>query len=382
MRCRRSPDPPPPMRWAATFSSAFLDGRTDWRPGSLFLDRPAFCFLRNGDDKIEEGRHLRTGERIQSGTEMVLLDCVVRVGGRVFPERRRLTLAPGDLSRAVGSPSSGSRFRILANEQTDEDEAGQFEETSVPVQSVNAVLSCEDHDGSGDTWSTVARRKKSKAEIVQEFWEDVGFPAKESRVWERRDSESPSSSSGQIHSGSFLADQFSDDYRSQQRGVDAKPAATAKSARRGVPIRPWKGPLPRPRSLQPVALAVFWPEPPVATNAASADRTAAASVDETAAAACSNQALNMDRPIDQAKSAGCINHVDAGTGSIALAEAGGPQVRATPRLGLTLRRTDLLQGSRRPSTRSPSLSRTSSLAAPLRSYAAVLRQPSPAIMAS
>lgn len=205
----RSPNPPPPLRWAVTFSSAFLDGRTDWRPNSFFLDWPDFCFLWNSDGKIEEGRHLHAGERIQSGTEMVLLDCVMRVGGRVFLDRQWLTLAPGDLSRAVGSPSSGSRFDVLANVRTDEDEAGQIMETSVPVQSVNAVLSCKDHDGGGGPSSTVARQKKSKEEIMQEFWVDVGFPTKVPRVWERRDSESPSSSIGQSGSGSFLADQSS-----------------------------------------------------------------------------------------------------------------------------------------------------------------------------
>ena len=121
---RRSPEAPPPLQWPASFSSAFLDGRSDWRPGSLFLDRPHnFFFLRNVDGKIEEGRLLRSGEWISLGIEMVLVDCVVRVGHRVFPKQRRLTLAPGELS--IASPGSGSRLEMLAvNEDAVQGAAG------------------------------------------------------------------------------------------------------------------------------------------------------------------------------------------------------------------------------------------------------------------
>lgn len=196
----RPPEAPPPLRWSASFSSASLNGRSDWRPGSLFLDRPHnFFFLRNSDGKIEEGRLLRDGEWISPGIEMVLVDCVVRVGHRVFPNQRRLTLAPGALSSASLSPGSGSRFEMLA---VDEDVV-QPGEGSVAVQAANETLAGEENaDGEG-TWSMVQpRRKKTKEELVQEFWVDVGFPTPASHVWERRGSSSPAASHDKVSGSS------------------------------------------------------------------------------------------------------------------------------------------------------------------------------------
>lgn len=128
---------------------------------------------------------------------MVLLDCVVRVGTRVFPDRRRLTLAPGDLSPATASSGFGSRFNVLAEPQVGEDGkeapavAASSGEEHVAVKAASMILSDEGLADGGAVWSTVSRRRKTKEELVQEFWEDVGFPTPASRVWERPGSSSP-----------------------------------------------------------------------------------------------------------------------------------------------------------------------------------------------
>ncbi|KAE8813702.1 hypothetical protein D1007_09207 [Hordeum vulgare] len=141
----RPSDPSPTLRWAASFSNTGLDGSPEWHDGSLYLDRPGICFLRDGDGKIVEGRHLRSNERIQRGSDMVLLDCVVHVGVRVYPDRPRLTLAPGALSSGARSPSislspssSGSRFQTLAD--TDEEADENSNEGRLANEMVNTVL--------------------------------------------------------------------------------------------------------------------------------------------------------------------------------------------------------------------------------------------------
>lgn len=226
----------PPLRCAATFSTVFLDGNPEWRVGSLFLDRPDFCFLRNSDGKIEEGRHLR------------LLDCVVRIGPRVFPDRRRLTLAPGDLSPAMGSPRSGSRFHVLADDAVEDgspEVTKLSEEEHVAVQAASLVMSGDAQADGGGAWS-VFHRRKSKEELVQEFWEDVGFPTRKLHVWELRASSSLASTSSQVRSRSISPNSSSSQSRTSPGGVDdgATPVA-ARQIRWGVSIRPWKGPVPR-----------------------------------------------------------------------------------------------------------------------------------------
>ena len=262
----KPPETAPPLQWAATFSTAFLDGRLEWRVGSLYLDRPDLCFLRNSDGKIEEGRRLRDGERISSGNEMVLLDCVVRVGARVLPGRRRLTLAPGGLSPTMAASSSGSRSGVLAEPQVGEDGeeasavAASSGEEHVAVKAASMILLAESPADGGAAWSTVSRRRKTKEELVQEFWEDVGFPTPASRVWERPGSSSLTLISGQVRDSSISTNELPSQCRTPPVGVDVdKPPAAARHIRRGVLIRPWKGPLPRPRPMQPVALAAFMP---------------------------------------------------------------------------------------------------------------------------
>lgn len=112
---------------------------------------------------------------------------------------------------------------------------------------------------------------------MQEFWEDVAFPTPASRVWERRGSESPESSPDQVSARS-VSTNLSSSGRSHQQveGVAGRSLLGSRPAARGVLIRPWKGPLPRPRPVQPVALASFWPETtkstPAAAVASDADR--------------------------------------------------------------------------------------------------------------
>jgi hypothetical protein len=115
---------------------------------------------------------------------MVVMDCVVRIGACLYPDQRRLTLAPGDLSPVSTSPSSGSRFEALAVEW--EEAAKVIDADRVATQVVDAVLSGDWCDDDGGQWSIVkSRRRKTKEEIVQEFWADVRFPRPASRVWER-----------------------------------------------------------------------------------------------------------------------------------------------------------------------------------------------------
>lgn len=174
-----SPEPPPLLPWAASFSSTLLDGRTEWRPGSLSLDRPSqTVMLLTSDGEIEEGRRLREGEQIQNGSEMVIMDCLVRVGAHFFPDRLRLTVAPGSLSPASRSPGSGLRFNALADSMSVFDEETPIDvhresmddgdrDGRVAAQVAAAVLD-EDEQGA-EPWITVnPRRKKSDEEVLQE----------------------------------------------------------------------------------------------------------------------------------------------------------------------------------------------------------------------
>ncbi|KAE8786333.1 hypothetical protein D1007_39840 [Hordeum vulgare] len=211
----------------------FLDGRLEWHIGSLFLDRPDFCFLWNSDGKIEEGRHLRDRERISSGNEMVLFDCVVRAGARVFPDRRPLTLASGDLSTTMAAFSYGSRFNVLGEPQVGEDgENDSAVATSsgkkhVAMKAASMIPSNET-DG-GVAWSIVSRRKKKKEELVQEFWKDVGFPTPASHVWECSGSSSLTPISDQVRDSSISTNELASQCRTTPVGVDVdKPPAASR----------------------------------------------------------------------------------------------------------------------------------------------------------
>lgn len=289
------PEPPPHLRWSASFSSAFIDGRSGRHPGAIVLHSPSgWTTLRDDTDDSLAGRYLREGERILTGVEMVIDDYVVAVGLRASPpRRRRLTLAPGDLIDLTAVPEpSGSCLGCLASAH-DADEVQSDGEAAVEplaadqvkadavlaggdgdeaaVRAANMVLAEASGDDGGGAWATVSRRKKSREELVQEFWNDVGFPTPASRIWERRGSASPESPSGQVRMDSFSTNPLSSDRRSPGDVVPSKalPAAVRQTGR-GVHIHPWKGPLPRPRLVQPVALADFLPEHPPSSAATGA----------------------------------------------------------------------------------------------------------------
>ncbi|KAM3329058.1 hypothetical protein ACQJBY_026241 [Aegilops geniculata] len=288
---------------------------------------------------------------------MVLLDCLIRVGHRVFPARRRLTLAPGAIDPGSGSaaksPAAGSRFEPLAmDEVTDLPEA-----EGVAVQAANMVLSQADHDEEGGPWTSVSRRKKSKEELVQEFWNDVGFPTPASRVWERRGSASPETSASQECLGSSQEPSA----RPDGAPKSPNPSPATPRQRRGVCIKPWRGPLPRPRITPPVALAAFMPD---------------------ALADPSSSAEQSQGTVTLAATHACNDHASGQTTlrPMGLLHAEGPSKGQAARLGRTIRRADvfLRQTHLRPNTASVcAYSRT----APPTSYAAALRRPSPHLMA-
>src|SRR3954466_8206437 len=108
-------DPLPALRWEADFFDTRNSGSPVWDKGSLFLDRPGLCFLRNSGSQIVEGRHLRDGEWIREGSEMLLLDRIVHVGAKVVLVTQQQQAIEGnyiDLTSVDSAPdqASGSRF--------------------------------------------------------------------------------------------------------------------------------------------------------------------------------------------------------------------------------------------------------------------------------
>lgn len=128
----------------------------------------------------------------------------------------------------------------------------------------------------------------------------MGYPTPESRVWEK----GSGSASGKSPS------------------TDTSPPPAPVQQRRGVCIRPWKGPLPRPRVTPPVALAAFLPKPPSTSSAA-----APTSVPSQPAAAALSQATCMER--------NSIQNTDC---SLSM-HAGGPGAMGVPKKALRLGRT-------------------------------------------
>jgi hypothetical protein len=100
--------------------------------------------------------------------------------------RRRLTLAPyRDGSQAIGP--SGSRFSPLGSEGSGSGSDGE----AIPFMVAQQVLDGEEEEG----WTSVSRRKKkSEAETVADFWNEIGYLTSALRFWEI--SRRPSSTSG------------------------------------------------------------------------------------------------------------------------------------------------------------------------------------------
>lgn len=120
------------------------------------------------------------------------------------------------------------------------------------MEYVAAILEpeAESEDGS---WTLVRNRKKTDEQLAQEFWEDIGYPTAASHAKLRR-AGSTAETSAEAGGGTTLTSS------SVVLSPSEPPAAVTKSKQCGVKIRPWRGPLPRPRVTPPVALAAFVPE--------------------------------------------------------------------------------------------------------------------------
>uniref|UniRef100_A0ACD5WF51 Uncharacterized protein n=1 Tax=Avena sativa TaxID=4498 RepID=A0ACD5WF51_AVESA len=154
--------------------------------------------------------------------------------------RRRKTLAPGDLSpppcSSTPGTAAGSRFLCLGS-----DSEGDAEER---LAAWKALVALDDDTGELG-WTTVSRRRRrTDAEIRQEFWEDMGFPTPASRFWEKESPELGGRRSSASPSGS-----------SARRRSSSSPMGLAIS--RGPKIMPWRGPLPARRSSAPPILGMY-----------------------------------------------------------------------------------------------------------------------------
>lgn len=145
----------------------------------------------------------------------------------------------------------------------------------------------------------------------------------------------------------------------------SRPTPAPAGPRRRVCIRPWKGPLPRPRITPPVALAAFMP-----TSAAGPSSSVAPGQSEETAA---QSTVGVD-PEETQKTLTSGSRLQAPGPDVGIA-------KQTLRLGLTLRRADLFRYRRSicPSTSSGNLG-SSSHEPPPSSYAQALRRkPSPSM---
>lgn len=122
------------------------------------------------------------------------------------------------------------------------------------------------------------------AQLREDFWIDLGFP-KGSRWWENSDSPihgAPVNPNAVVRSDASLGvHESSESLQASLNALDLESrigthtdqnkrsfvnsssiqdsGAHLKPSRRGVHIRPWRGPLPRPRRKEAISLAAFWP---------------------------------------------------------------------------------------------------------------------------
>jgi hypothetical protein len=180
--------------------------------------------------------------------------------------RCRLTIAPRppasparEGSLLVGD-SSGSRFSCL---RSDSDGSDEGESVSVDV-----ALRALDEEVRGDVgWTPVTRRRrKSKADAVNDFWREIGYPTPLSRPWERARRGRSSAGESTLFcrsvdvyaagDGSCDAVDGSPD-NSPLVGSEGRVAASSPSRlrlSRGPRMGPWRGPLPRRRVTPPPVL--------------------------------------------------------------------------------------------------------------------------------
>jgi hypothetical protein len=190
--------------------------------------------------------------------------------------RRRLTLAPcRDGLPAIGP--SGSHFSPLDSEGSGSGSDG----ADIPLMVVQHVLDGEEDEG----WTPVSRRKKkSEAETVANFWNEIGYPTSALRFWES--SCRPSSTLGT--SDSFC--RSVEVYGAVQRVSSPSRSPPAVSPRRGACSSPtgvrltrcprmgaWRSPLPRRRVTPPPVLGDFLDLASSSSSKASAPSSASCS---------------------------------------------------------------------------------------------------------
>jgi hypothetical protein len=101
---------------------------------------------------------------------------------------------------------------------------------------------------------------ESDLSLIQGFWDEIGFPTPASRWWEQK---SP------IVSGvTSTAPPITEDDQWTRVSSKQKTKSTERH-RCGWVMRPWKGPLPRPRPAQTVLLADFLPRAKTSPNSKS-----------------------------------------------------------------------------------------------------------------
>jgi hypothetical protein len=133
--------------------------------------------------------------------------------------------------------------------------------------------------------SCAARRRKTDAELAEEFWADIGYPTPASRVWERP----PCRRSGEVLpvcrsdalEGSAPEEEPAEVVVAPVPAADkAAPGETFRPAARGVRgvpalaralVRPWVGPIPPPRRSPPRTLGDLLPPRCLGDAAASSE---------------------------------------------------------------------------------------------------------------
>lgn len=181
---------------------------------------------------------------------------------------RRLTMAfrpqpPSPAETSATGASSGSRYSCLGSE------SGSSDEESPPAVGVQMALDILDQEEENSGWTPVGRtrRKRTEAEIVQQFWVDAGFPTPASRFWGRRTSSSPATPTANagmepsscrdqeisVVEGSPDREQSPSPVGSTATGLPVRKAPSSPTGirvSRGPRMGSWRGPLP-PRQITP-----------------------------------------------------------------------------------------------------------------------------------
>ena len=175
-------------------------------------------------------------------------------------QRRRLTIAP----RHASSPSSGSRFATLVEEDSSEEDDCA---SKTPFEGALEVLDDASPQDAG--WSTVMRRgRRSDEELAQDFWKEIGFPTHASRSWKKSSISSSVASSPPMCSPAGMPSLLA----APRRGGSSSSRSPPRGLATTQPVwLGWRGPLPRPRVTPPAVLGMFFPTSPTEELAAAID---------------------------------------------------------------------------------------------------------------